>query len=167
VPPLDTAFFGLFAALTLGGGLAVLLARNPVRATVGLMASLLGAAGLFLLQQAEFIFAVQLVLYAGGVMLLFLFVTMLVHLDRENSGARFTGAWPAALALILASFAGLGVLAALAARTLPTVRPLVQDNIDRVSQLLTTGHYLAFELASILLLSALVGAVYLARRGDA
>jgi NADH:ubiquinone oxidoreductase subunit 6 (subunit J) len=61
----------------------------------------------------------------------------------------------------------LGVLAALAARTLPTVRPLVQDNIDRVSQLLTTGHYLAFELASILLLSALVGAVYLARRGDA
>lgn len=166
MPTLDVAFLALFATLTLGGGLGVLLARNPVRAAVGLMASLLGAAGLFLLQQAEFIFAVQLVLYAGGVMLLFLFVTMLVHLDRESSGARFTQAWPPALALILASFAGLGALSALAARSLPTVRPLVQDNIDRVSQLLITGHYLAFELSSILLLAALVGAVYLARRGD-
>ena len=66
----------------LGGGILTITRRNAVHSAISLIVSLLGVAGLYLLQQAEFLFAVQIVLYVGGIMVLFLFVIMLVNLDQ-------------------------------------------------------------------------------------
>ncbi|MBV9084009.1 MAG: NADH-quinone oxidoreductase subunit J, partial [Acidobacteriaceae bacterium] len=73
--------FYIFAGLTLGGAVLTITRRNAVMAAVWLTVSLLGVAGLFLLVGAEFLFAVQIIVYIGGVTLLFLFVIMLVNLD--------------------------------------------------------------------------------------
>src|SRR6476469_8494818 len=90
---LDTAFFYLFALLTLGGGVLTVTRRSAVHAAISLIISLMGVAGLYLLQQAEFLFAVQIVLYVGGIMVLFLFVIMLVNLDEAAKQRQFNGQW--------------------------------------------------------------------------
>src|ERR671920_1893075 len=90
---LDTLFFYMFALLTLGGGILTVTCRNAVHSAIALIVSLLGVAGLYLLQKAEFLFAVQIVLYIGGIMVLFLFVIMLVNLDEAAKQKQFRGAW--------------------------------------------------------------------------
>ena len=84
---IDTILFYIFALLVLGGGFFTITRRNAVHSAISLIVSLLGVAGLYLLQQAEFLFAVQVVLYVGGIMLLFLFVIMLVNLDQAAQRA--------------------------------------------------------------------------------
>src|SRR5215208_1655935 len=79
---LDTFFFYVFALMTLGGAVLTVTRRSAVHSALSLIVSLLGVAGLYLLQRAEFLFAVQIVLYVGGIMVLFLFVIMLVNLDQ-------------------------------------------------------------------------------------
>jgi NADH-quinone oxidoreductase subunit J len=79
---MDTIFFYIFAVLTLGGAVLTITRTSAVHSAIWLIVSLLGVAGLFLLQQAEFLFAVQIVLYIGGIMVLFLFVIMLVNLEE-------------------------------------------------------------------------------------
>src|SRR4051794_41834857 len=82
----DTILFYIFAVLVLGGGILTITRRSAVHSAISLIVSLLGVAGLYLLQQAEFLFAVQIVLYIGGVMVLFLFVIMLGNLDQAAEG---------------------------------------------------------------------------------
>jgi len=79
---IDNVFFYVFALLTLGGAILTITRRNAIHSAISLIVSLLGVAGLYLLQHAEFLFAVQIVLYVGGIMVLFLFVIMLVNLDQ-------------------------------------------------------------------------------------
>src|ERR1035438_6264654 len=74
--------FYIFAAMVLAGAILTITRRNAVHSAMFLIVSLMGVAGLYLLQQAEFLFAVQIVLYIGGIMVLFLFVIMLVNLDQ-------------------------------------------------------------------------------------
>ena len=83
---IEAIFFYAFALLTLGGAVLTVTLRNAVHCAISLIVSLAGVAGLFLLQQAEFLFAVQIVLYIGGIMVLFLFVIMLVNLDAAAGG---------------------------------------------------------------------------------
>src|SRR3974390_3023865 len=90
---LDAVFFYTFALLTLGGAVLTITQRSAVHSAISLIISLLGVAGLYLLQQAEFLFAVQIVLYIGGIMVLFLFVIMLVNLDEAAKQRQFRGAW--------------------------------------------------------------------------
>ena len=98
---MDTILFYAFAALVLGGGILTITRRNAVHSAISLIVSLLGVAGLYLLQQAEFLFAVQIVLYVGGIMVLFLFVIMLVNLDQDvRTSASSTGEWLVALAAV-------------------------------------------------------------------
>ena len=80
--------------------------RNAVHSAIWLIVSLLGVAGLFLLQQAEFLFAVQIVVYVGGIMVLFLFVIMLVNLDRAAHLRQFNRQWW--IVLVVAGLAALG-----------------------------------------------------------
>ena len=89
---IDTVFFYAFALLTLGGGILTITRRNAVHSAISLIVSLLGVAGLYLLQHAEFLFAVQIVLYVGGIMVLFLFVIMLVNLDQAAKERQFNRA---------------------------------------------------------------------------
>ena len=95
---IDTVLFYIFALLVLGGGILTITRRNAVHSAVSLIVSLLGVAGLYLLQQAEFLFAVQIVLYVGGIMVLFLFVIMLVNLDQAAKERQFNRQWMVALA---------------------------------------------------------------------
>src|ERR1051326_4165598 len=85
--------FYTFALLVLGGAVLTITRRNAVHAAISLIVSLMGVAGLYLLQQAEFLFAVQIVLYIGGIMVLFLFVIMLVNLDEAAKERQFNRQW--------------------------------------------------------------------------
>src|SRR6476469_10479248 len=105
---LDTAFFYLFALLTLGGAVLTVTRRSAVHSALSLIVSLLGVAGLYLLQKAEFLFAVQIVLYVGGIMVLVLFVIMLVNLDQAAKERQFNRQWLVALIAVAAVGAEVG-----------------------------------------------------------
>lgn len=102
----ETIFFYVFALLALSGAVLTVTARSAVYSAVSLIVSLVGVAGLFLLQRAEFLFAVQIILYIGGVMVLFLFVIMLVNLDEAARQRQFNRQWMLAAACVL----GVGAL---------------------------------------------------------
>jgi NADH-quinone oxidoreductase subunit J len=168
VPNLDTFFFYAFAFLTLGGAIATITRRSAVHSAVSLIISLLGVAGLYLLQKAEFLFAVQIVLYIGGIMVLFLFVIMLVNLDEAAKQRQFRGAWGigaaaiAGVALEVWFFVykhGQGQLGWPAINIPPAGGP---GNTERIADVLFSEYLLPFEVASILLLVAVVGSVYMA-----
>src|ERR1700729_225794 len=99
---IDSVFFYLFALLTLGGAILTITQRSAVRSAISLIVSLLGVAGLYLLQHAEFLFAVQIVLYVGGIMVLFLFVIMLVNLDLMAKERQYNRGWMVGIAAVVA-----------------------------------------------------------------
>src|SRR5919109_3431352 len=101
---IDTVLFYVFAVMVLGGGILTITRRNAVHSAISLIVSLLGVAGLYLLQKAEFLFAVQIVLYVGGIMVLFLFVIMLVNLDQAARERQFNRQW--LVALVTAALVG-------------------------------------------------------------
>src|SRR5438270_13756518 len=94
--------------MTLVGAVLTITRRNAVHSAIWLIVSLLGVAGLYLLQHAEFLFAVQIVLYVGGIMVLFLFVIMLVNLDEAAKERQFNRQWAVAIGAMLAVGAELG-----------------------------------------------------------
>ena len=164
---LDAIFFYAFAALALTGAILTVTRRNAVHSAIWLIVSLLGVAGLFLLQQAEFLFAVQIVVYVGGIMVLFLFVIMLVNLDRAAHLRQFNRQiW---IALVLAGLAAAG-LASMWLRTAPAAvtPPLAppEGNTMALANILFREYLLPFEVASALLLVAIVGAVVMARKEE-
>lgn len=166
---MDAALFYTFAAITLAGALATVARRNPVHCALGLIFSLLGVAGLFLLQAAEFLFAVQILLYVGGVMVLFLFVIMLIHLEQAAKLRQYSRQWPVALAALLAVFIEIYVLAQTGLAGLPPSpqpRLNADGNTERIADSLFFVYALPFEAASLLLLIAIVGAVWLARKKE-
>src|SRR4026208_1621794 len=99
---LDATFFFIFALMTLVGAIFTITRSSAVHSAISLVVSLMGVAGLYLLQQAEFLFAVQIVLYIGGIMVLFLFVIMLVNLDQAAKERQFNRQWAVAIAAVLA-----------------------------------------------------------------
>src|SRR2546421_10887988 len=101
---MDIAFFYFFALMVLGGAILTITRRSAIHSAISLIVSLLGVAGLYLLQKAEFLFAVQIVLYIGGIMVLFLFVIMLVNLDQAAKERQFNKQWP--IALVAAGLVG-------------------------------------------------------------
>src|SRR5689334_13409743 len=105
---LDAVFFYTFALLTLGGAVLTITRKSAVHSAVWLIVSLLGVAGLYLQLQAEFLFAVQIVLYVGGIMVLFLFVIMLVNLDLAARERQFNRGWLVALVAVAAVGAEIG-----------------------------------------------------------
>jgi NADH-quinone oxidoreductase subunit J len=165
---MDTFFFYSFALLTLLGGVLTITRKSAVHSAIWLIVSLLGVAGLFLLQQAEFLFAVQIVLYIGGIMVLFLFVIMLVNLDEAARQAQFNNqGW---LALACAVAVGGEILYILSkgtrAFTLPPPAPAAAapGNTEAIAATLFRNYLVPFEVASILLLVAIVGSVVMAKK---
>lgn len=160
--------FLFFGAITLVGAVNVLFQRHPVHAALYLVAAFLGMAGLFLTLGASFLAAVQVLVYAGAIMVLFLFLILLLNLDR----APFQGLSPARLASALVGLAVAGLIA------LPLVfsqdpelneppRALMANvtaSPTNVGQFLYSEYVVPFEIVSLLLLVAMVGAIHLARR---
>jgi NADH-quinone oxidoreductase subunit J len=162
-------FFYIFAAMVLGGGILTITRNNAVHSAMFLIVSLMGVAGLYLLQQAEFLFAVQIVLYIGGIMVLFLFVIMLVNLDQAAKEKQFNGQWW--IALISVALVGAQVTYFLwkggAAFKIaqPGAAPAAGvGNTEALADLLFREYLLPFEIASVLLLVAVVGSVVMAKK---
>jgi NADH-quinone oxidoreductase subunit J len=166
---IDSLFFYVFALLTLGGAIFTITRRNAVHSAISLVVSLLGVAGLYLMQQAEFLFAVQIVLYVGGIMVLFLFVIMLVNLDQAAKERQFSKAWLVGLVAVLLVGAEVGYFlykgkgAFRFAEAAPSVAP-VGGNTELLANSLFSEYLLPFEIASILLLVAIVGSVVMAKK---
>lgn len=160
------------ATLVVAGAVGVIWFRNPVHAALSLLATFLAVAGLFVLQHAEFIAAVQIVVYAGGVMVLFLFVMMLVNvrtLPRELQYVR--ALLPAAV--VTGGFLAAVVAAGLLARrhqapaepgALVTVEGQAMGNTEAVGWVLYRDFLLPFEVVSLVLLVAMVGAIVMGRK---
>lgn len=168
--------FYAFAALTIGGALAVLLTRNVLYAAFFLLLTLLGVAGLFVLASADFLAVAQIMIYVGGVLVLVIFGVMLTHnpkqladtnsqtpnriLSLNRSGGRM--AWVVALLLASGLFVALYTMLARANFALMN-RPVGwQSTVTTIGKQLMTEYVVPFEMAGILLLAALVGATYLA-----
>jgi NADH-quinone oxidoreductase subunit J len=166
----DTILFYVFAVMVLGGGVLTITRRSAVHSAISLIVSLLGVAGLYLLQQAEFLFAVQIMLYVGGIMLLFLFVIMLVNLDQAARERQFSRAWMVGLTAVAAVAAELGWVlyhgwaSFHIAETGGVAAPATQGNTEMLADTLFSGYLLPFEIASILLLVAVVGSVVMAKK---
>lgn len=167
---IDTVLFYIFALLVLGGAILTITRRNAVHSAISLIVSLLGVAGLYLMQQAEFLFAVQIVLYVGGIMVLFLFVIMLVNLDQAAKERQFNRQWLVALVAVGLVGAQVGYFVwngkdafRIADVALPQGTPAI-GNTEAIANSLFTNYLLPFEIASILLLVAVVGSVVMAKK---
>jgi NADH-quinone oxidoreductase subunit J len=166
---MDTILFYAFAALVLVGGVFTITCKNAVHSAIALICSLLGVAGLYLLQGAEFLFAVQIILYVGGIMLLFLFVIMLVNLDREAKERQYSKSWMVALAAVVVVAAEIGYFLYRGRDAFHIAEggaPLaaVAGNTEMIADSLFSEYLLPFEIASLLLLVAVVGAVVMAKK---
>ncbi len=181
---LDTFFFYVFALLTLGGAVATITRRSAVHSALSLVVSLLGVAGLYLLQQAEFLFAVQIVLYIGGIMVLFLFVIMLVNLDEAGKQRQFNRQWLLGLlACLLVGAQMIWMVRGSGALRLPGTPAALSPagaaaavggaaggagggNVEQLADVLFRQYLLPFEVVSLLLLVAIVGSVMLAKKSS-
>ena len=160
---MEPILFWIFAALTLIGASLVVLLANPVRSAMSLVATLFSLAVIFVLLDAHLIAALEILVYAGAVMVLFLFVIMLLNMREEELGARrFT------LVKILGFIAAGGVawmlITAIGAAPARAQIAASYGGVVMVGRMLLRDYLLAFELSSLLLLMAVVGAVVLAKR---
>jgi NADH-quinone oxidoreductase subunit J len=160
--------FGILSAVALVSGVMVITRRNAVHSVIWLIVALFAVGGIFLLQHAEFLFAVQIILYVGGIMVLFLFVVMLVNLDVALKQAQFSRQWQLGLFTAVLVFAQLGyVIYKLGSgMSLPAqpASPAPAHNTQAIGQALYQTYMLPVEIASLLLLVAMVGAVIMAKR---
>lgn len=167
---MEQGFFLLLAAVATGSGLMVVLARNPIHSALALVACLVQIAALYILLGAPFLAVIQIFVYVGAVMVLFLFVIMMLDVRREAQ-ARFLKGSPLPGMVVLMILAGELMFLLVQSTRLHAImgpaQPLRESpDVSRLSLLLFQDYLLPFEIASVILLVALVGAVVLARRED-
>jgi NADH-quinone oxidoreductase subunit J len=171
----ENVVFAASAVIILTGAVGVIFAKNPVHSALMLVMTLFGIAVVFVSQEAHFLAAVQVIVYAGAIVVLFLFVIMLLGVDKVESwetgplsGQRYAAA---AIGLI-----GMAMVALLVARAIDVtggaqsvVAPLDgrDNNVVTLGKALFTDYVFAFELTGALLVIAVIGAVVLARRPKA
>jgi NADH-quinone oxidoreductase subunit J len=170
---LDSALFYLFAAVAVGGSLLVIGQRNPVYSVLLLIASFGALSGLYVLLDAPFVAVIQIIIYAGAIMVLFLFVVMLLNVPREDTpeGERLhltegsqSRRFGAGLAVLLVIELGWAFSRGVAT---PLAREGAPGSVSSVAEIggrLFTDYGFAFEVTSVLILVAMIGAVVLARR---
>jgi NADH-quinone oxidoreductase subunit J len=162
---MDQLFFYLFSVVILLSAILCVTAKNAVHSAIFLITTLLGVAGLYLHLNAEFLAGVQVILYIGGIMVLFLFVIMLVNIDQALKEKIFSGQWKLALALIVVLAGELGWFASKGGDSMPfRAADMPKENVQAVADVLFQSYLLPFEIASILLLVAMVGAVVMAKK---
>ncbi|MFQ5739593.1 MAG: NADH-quinone oxidoreductase subunit J [Acidobacteriota bacterium] len=166
---MEAILFYLLAAVLVTFSILTVTARNPVRSAVFLISALLAIAGLFFLLKAEFVGAVQILVYVGGIMVLFLFVIMLVSLRDLGRRRKASRQWKTgvALAVVLSLQVGWLLIRGNELFQTPAARGMVENrtlNTEQLGRLLYTTYLLPFEIASILLLVAIVGAVVMAKK---
>ncbi|MCW5713812.1 MAG: NADH-quinone oxidoreductase subunit J [Bauldia sp.] len=167
---LPGVFFYLFSAVLLGSGLMVVAARNPVHSVLFLILAFVNAAALFLLLGAEFLALILIVVYVGAVAVLFLFVVMMLDVDFAELRQGFlhylpTGALIGIVILceVLIAIGGY-VIAPDEIATVPVPTPGAISNTEAIGQLLYTRYLFYFQLAGLVLLVAMIGAIVLTLR---
>jgi NADH-quinone oxidoreductase subunit J len=169
---LDSISFYFFGGIAVVSAILVVTRRNAVHSAIFLVTALLATAGIFLQLHAEFLFIVQIILYVGGIMVLFIFVIMLVNLDVAARQIQYNRMWLPALCLTVAlgaqvymviHYAHSGVVEALFKLPAAPAEAL-EPNALQVGVSLFTEYMLPFEIASVLLLVAMIGAVVMAKR---
>jgi NADH-quinone oxidoreductase subunit J len=162
--------FYVLSFFILGFAVLVVSTRNTVHSVLYLVLNFLAVAALYVLLTAQFLAVIQVLVYAGGIVVLYLFVVMLVNLKRppEDHSAPQRHSWIgfALAGVVLAELGGILILGRIAPQAGPNMElsDLALNNVERIGMLLYTDYLIPFELASMLLLVAMVGAIILAKR---
>jgi NADH-quinone oxidoreductase subunit J len=165
--------FYAFAAVSVIGSLFVIVQRNPVYSVLSLIGAFFGLSGLYVLLEAPFVAIVQIIIYAGAIMVLFLFTVMLLNVPREDASEwdrlhPLYRPWPMRIGAVLAILL-IAQLAWALFRT-PAIGEGVGlqsagiSDVGELGEVLFTDYMFAFEVTSILILASMVGAVILARK---
>ena len=163
---MDQFLFFLVAFLAVSSAVYFVLARNPLYAILSLIVTMFSIAGMYILLNAQFLAIIQIIVYAGAIMVLFLYILMMLNLNKEdeskkNNTLKFVGVFTAGLLLIgvLGVFRGV------------QEQHVVVENVDKgvgltknLGRLLFNEYVLPFELASILILAGIVGAVLIGKK---
>jgi NADH-quinone oxidoreductase subunit J len=164
---MEWAVFVIFAIAALAGAGGVVMARKPVHAALSLVLTLFSVAVFFVMQGAHFLAAVQVIVYAGAIVVLFLFVIMLLNLQKEETvrAGRGLQVWVALLGAVV--FAGM-LLLLFWRRAAPAAGPLTEElvSLKALSRVMFTDFLLPFEIVGLLLLVAVIGATVAARKSS-
>ncbi len=157
--------FGYFAAVILLSAVLMITRRNPIHSILFMLLLFFHIAGVFVLLNAEFLAAVQLIVYAGAILILYLFVVMLLNIDQEKKSLRANRFWPwmTAFGLLIA----VEIVLLISRSTFPgdTGKTMVPGTgISELGQVLYSKYLIPFEIASVILLVGLIGAVMLAKK---
>lgn len=161
-----TYFFIFLAVLSVASALAMVISKNTVNSALFLVLNMISLAGLFLLLKAQFLAIIQILIYAGAIMVLFLFVIMLLNLEDEKSlFNKFRVKYFVAFLLGVGVFSQILYSLGSFSDTLPTVAPEMSEvgTVEAVGEVLFTEYLLPFELTAILLTAAVVGAILIAQ----
>jgi len=161
---METVIFFILAAIAVAAGVGVIARRNAFHSALFLLVNFCSLAGLYLLQNAQFVAWAQIIIYAGAVVVLFLFAVMLLGAEGAEEGAD-----PRPYQWIVGGMLGLLLLMGLIWAVLSTQPGAVtalrrSDNVRQIGAALLTDFAVPFEMASVLLLTAIIGAVVLAKR---
>ncbi len=165
---LPELFFGYYAVVIVFLSILVVTRRNPVHSVMWMLLLFFHIAGLYLFLNAEFIAAIQVIVYAGAILVLFLFVVLLLNLREEIKTDRLIGSWPVAFVIASVFF----VIVSISIKSLVPAPPgkysiaFIQEvtHTKALGQLLYTEFLFPFEIASLVLLVAVIGAIVLAKR---
>ena len=165
-PVATTFFFYFLAAVAVMSAILVITRKNAVHSALSLIVTLLSLAGLYLMLYAPFVAGVQVILYAGGIMVLFLFVIMLVSLERSVKEEQFNKQWHVGILACLVLGGMLLYVVAKGRAIFPNSQAILPEatNTQQVGLALYQQYLLPFEIASLLLLVAIVGAVVMAKK---
>jgi NADH-quinone oxidoreductase subunit J len=164
---MNQIIFLYFAAVILLSAVLMITRRNPIHSVMFMLLLFFHIAGLFVLLNAEFLAAVQLIVYAGAILILYLFVVMLLNIDQEKSASRANRFWPwmTAFGILIA-----GEIVLLVSRsTFPgeagmTMKAAAGAGVRELGEVLYSRYLVPFEIASVILLVGLIGAVMLAKK---
>ena len=166
----ETALFIILAVVTVITAILVIVQRNPVASAIYLIMTLFSLAGIYLLLNAPFIAVIQVLVYAGAIMVLFLFVIMLLNLEKEkrlitrHRLQKVLGVFLGIILLVLIGMIFNSVLLEGSKGKFPPEKVAALGNTEVVARLLFTDYLLPFEITSVLLLVAIIGAIVLAKR---
>ena len=171
----DQLLFYAFAGVATLGSLLVIAQKNPIYSVLALIAAFFGLSGLYVLLEAPFVAVIQIIIYAGAIMVLFLFVVMLLNVPREDA-AEWDRSHPlyrpgavrvgAVVALVMVVELGWAFSRTSGLTTGVGDERRAVTSIAAVGQSLFTDYMFAFEVTSVLILVAMIGAVVLARKRD-
>jgi NADH-quinone oxidoreductase subunit J len=165
---MNKIIFLYFALVIIVSALLTITRRNPVHSIMFMLLLFFHIAGVFVLLHAEFIAAVQLIVYAGAILILYLFVVMLLNVDKESSAARANRFWPWMIAFGVLIAGEIMLLISRGSFPVEADQPmrLAGTGVKELGIVLYQKYLVPFEIASVILLVGLIGAVMLAKKQE-